>query len=185
LSKLRSIPSFVSPMAAHTVAKLPEGSEWLYELKLDGYRALLINHGKQIQIRSRNDKDLTRMYPTVTAAGLRLKGQQVVLDGEIVALDTAGRPSFQALQHRLTHPKHQVVFYAFDMLHLDGKDLTGEPLSQRRARLPEIVGENATLRLSQELPGKAAEIVKAVRSAGLEGVVAKRKDSPYHPGELD
>jgi bifunctional non-homologous end joining protein LigD len=183
LSKLRSIPSFVTPMAAHTVAKLPEGSEWLYELKLDGYRALLIKHGKQIQIRSRNDKDLTRMYPTVTAAGLRLKAEQVVLDGEIVALDTAGRPSFQALQHRGAHPKHQVVFYAFDMLHLDGKDLTGEPLTQRRARLPEIVGENATLRLSQELPGSAAEIVKAVRGAGLEGVVAKRTDSTYQPGE--
>jgi bifunctional non-homologous end joining protein LigD len=63
-------------------------------------------------------------------------------------MDTVGRPSFQALQHRGTNPKHQVVFYAFDMLHLDGKDLTGEPLTQRRARLPEIVGENATLRLS-------------------------------------
>jgi bifunctional non-homologous end joining protein LigD len=84
VSKLRSIPSFVTPMAAHPVAKLPEGSEWLYELKLDGYRALLIKHGKQIRIRSRNDKDLARMYPTVTAAGLRLKAQQVVLDGEIV-----------------------------------------------------------------------------------------------------
>ena len=170
-------------MAAHTVATLPESREWLYELKLDGYRALLIKHGKQIQIRSRNDKDLTRMYPTVTAAGLRLKAEQVVLDGEIVALDTAGRPSFQALQHRGTHPKHQVVFYAFDMLHLDGKDLTDEPLTQRRARLPEIVGENATLRLSQALPGSAAEIVKAVRGAGLEGVVAKRTNSTYQPGE--
>jgi bifunctional non-homologous end joining protein LigD len=101
LSKLQSIPSFVTPMAAHTIAKLPEGGEWLYELKLDGYRALLIKNGKQIEIRSRNDKDLTRMYPTVTAAGLRLKAEQVILDGEIVALDTAGRPSFQALQHRL------------------------------------------------------------------------------------
>jgi ATP-dependent DNA ligase len=96
---------------------------------------------------------------------------------------TAGRPSFQALQHGGTHPQHQVVFYAFDVLHLDGKDLTGEPLSQRRARLPEIVGENATLRLSQQLPGTATEIVKAVRGAGLEGVVAKRKDSTYQPGE--
>ena len=76
-------------MAAHTVAKLPEGREWLYELKLDGYRALLIKHGKQIQIRSRNDTDLTRLCPTVTAAGLRLKAEQVVLDGEIVALDPA------------------------------------------------------------------------------------------------
>jgi bifunctional non-homologous end joining protein LigD len=182
-SKPRSIPAFVTPMAADPVAKLPEGPEWLYEPKLDGYRALLIKDGKQIEIRSRNDKDLTRMYPTVAAAGLRLKAEQVVLDGEIVALDVAGRPSFQALQHRGTHPKHQVVFYAFDMLHLDGQDLTGEPLTQRRGRLPEIVAQDGTVRVSQELPGTAAAIVEAVRAAGLEGVIAKRKDSPYQPGE--
>lgn len=170
-------------MAAKSVTELPEGDDWLYELKLDGYRALLMKDGNQVQIRSRNDKDLTRMYPGVTAAGLRLSAERVVLDGEIVSLDEAGRPSFQALQHRGTHPKHQVVFYAFDVLHLNGKDLTSEPLTRRRPRLREIVGQNATLRLLQELPGSTAEIVKAVRAAGLEGVIAKRRDSTYQPGE--
>jgi bifunctional non-homologous end joining protein LigD len=106
-----------------------------------------------------------------------------VLDGEIVALDAEGRPSFQTLQHRSSNRKHQIVFYAFDVLHVNGRDVTGEPLTTRRARLSAIVGESTTVRLSQELPGRAEEVVAAVRAAGLEGVIAKRKDSIYQPGE--
>jgi DNA ligase D-like protein (predicted ligase) len=170
-------------MAAHPVKKLPDGDEWLYEPKLDGYRALLLKDGKRIQILSRNDKDLTQMYPAVAAAGLRLKADRLLLDGEIVALAEDGRPSFQALQHRGSHPKHVIVFYAFDVLHADGRDLMNEPLVKRRARLPQIVGAEASIRLSLELPGTASEIVQALRAAGIEGVLAKRKDSLYQPGQ--
>jgi bifunctional non-homologous end joining protein LigD len=182
-SKPRNPPAFVTPMAAHVVKQLPEGDEWLYEAKLDGYRALLLKDGKQVQILSRNEKDLTHMYPTVAAAGVRLNADQAVIDGEIVALAEDGRPSFQALQHRGSHPKHQIVFYAFDLLHLAGQDLMDEPLVKRRARLPRILGEDATVRLSRDLPGSVADIVRAVRAAGIEGVIAKRKDSLYQPGE--
>ena len=115
-------------MAAQPVRELPEGPEWLYELKLDGYRALVIKDGDQISILSRNAKNLTRMYPSIVAAARRLKLAQVVMDGELVALDEHGRPSFQALQHRGEHPGHLIVFYAFDLLHLEGRDLTGESL---------------------------------------------------------
>lgn len=170
-------------MAAQSVKKLPEGAEWLYELKLDGYRALVIKHGQHIEIRSRNDRNLTATYPPIAAAGLRLKADQVVLDGEVVALDACGRPSFQALQHRGSHPGHQTVFYAFDVVHLDGLNLTGEPLTSRRAKLPAIMESDSVLRLSLELPGSAAEVIKAVRAAGLEGVIAKRRGSAYQPGE--
>ena len=117
------------------------------------------------------------------AAGRRQKIKQIVLDGEIVALGEDGRPSFQALQHRSSHQKHQIVFYAFDVLYADGQDLTGEPLEVRRARLPALVNTDAVLRLSQDLPGSAADIVKALRAAGIEGVIAKRRDSTYQPGE--
>ena len=79
------------------------------------------------------------MYPGIVASGRRQKINQVVLDGEIVALGEDGRPSFQALQHRSSHPKHQIVFYVFDVLHADGEDLTGEPLEARRALLPALV----------------------------------------------
>ena len=122
------------------------------------------------------------MYRGIAAAGLRLNADQAVVDGEIVALDAQGSPSFQALQHRGSHPGHQIVFYAFDLLHLDGKDLTGEPLLKRRALLPRVL-DGSGLLPSQELPGTAAAIVEAVRGLGLEGVVAKRKDSLYEPGE--
>jgi bifunctional non-homologous end joining protein LigD len=147
-AEARLRPTFVTPMAAQPVTKLPEGEDWLYEPKLDGYRALIIKDGKRLEIRSRNDKDLTRMYPAVAAAGLRLRSEQLVIDGEIVALSEDGRPSFQALQHRSSHPKHQIVFYAFDVLDLDGRDLTSEPLTERRAQLPQIVRDDPTIRLS-------------------------------------
>jgi DNA ligase D-like protein (predicted ligase) len=169
-------------MAAQVVKKLPEGDEWVYELKFDGYRALIIKDHGHVEIRSRKNRDLTRMYPRLAAAGLKLNAEQAVVDGEIVALDIQGRPSFQALQHRGSHPGHQIVFYAFDLLHLDGMDLTGEPLLKRRARLARVLDGSALL-LSQELPGTAAAIVEAVRGLGLEGVVAKRRDSLYEPGE--
>src|SRR5690348_1733403 len=105
-------------MAAEPVDTLPEGADWLYEPKLDGYRAEVIKDGPHLEIRSRNDKALTRMYPSVAAAAQRLNAAQAIVDGEIVALDKEGRPSFQALQHRESHPDHQIVFYAFDLLHL-------------------------------------------------------------------
>ena len=175
--------AFVVPMAAQPVKQLPEGPEWLYELKLDGYRALLIKDGARVELRSRNDRNLTRIYPAIAAAGLRLKAERLVLDGEIVALGPDGRPSFRALQQRGENPTHQIVFYVFDVLHVDGRDVTCEPLTQRRARLPAIIDQDATLRLSQELPGRAADVVNAVRAMGLEGIIAKRKDSIYQPGE--
>jgi bifunctional non-homologous end joining protein LigD len=170
-------------MAALTVKELPEGKEWLYELKWDGYRALLIKDGEDVLIRSRNNKDLTAMYPTIAAAGRRQRIKQIVVDGEIVALGEDGRPSFQSLQHGSAHPKHEIVFYVFDLLHADGRDFTGEPLEVRRARLPALVSPDRVLRLSQDLPGSVADIVKALRAAGIEGVIAKRRDSTYQAGE--
>ena len=170
-------------MAALAVKELPEGKEWLYELKWDGYRALLIKNGEDVQLRSRNNKDLTAMYPGIAAAGRRQKTKRIVLDGEIVALGEDGRPSFQSLQYRSGHPQHQIVFYVFDLLYADGKDLTGEPLEVRRTRLPALVSPDRVLRLSQDLPGSVADIVKALRAAGIEGVTAKRRNSTYQPGE--
>lgn len=176
------LPAFVPPMQARIVQKLPEGPRWLYEVKLDGYRAIAIKNGNRVEIRSRNDKDLTAAYPAVTAAVRQLRIDNVVLDGEIVAVDSAGRPSFQALQHRSARTDHQIVYYAFDVLHADGKRLTSLPLDQRRALLPPIVNGSGVL-LSIELPGSAAEVIKAVGALGLEGVIAKRRDSKYEAGE--
>ena len=169
-------------MAARVVDRLPEGRDWMYEVKFDGYRALLVKNGERVQIRSRNDKDLTHAYPAVAAAVRRLHATQAVVDGELVAIDARGRPSFQALQHRSAHPGHTVVFYAFDLLHLDGEDLTGAALEARRARLPEVVNDSGVL-LSVELPGSPHQFIAAVQELGLEGIVAKRRSSRYIPGD--
>jgi bifunctional non-homologous end joining protein LigD len=178
----RTPPAFVTPMAARLVTNLPEGDDWIYEIKFDGYRALIIKTDRRVELRSRKNKDLTGMYPGIADAGSRLNAERAVVDGEIVAVDERGMPSFQALQHRSSHPGHRIIFYAFDLLHLDGSDLTGHPLLDRRAMLARVLGDSGLLP-SQALPGTAAEIAEAVRGLGLEGVVAKRKDSSYEPGE--
>ena len=169
--KRSSSPAFVPPMTAKVVTALPEGPQWMYEVKLDGYRALLMKHDGQVRLLSRNEKRLS--YPEVEAAGRRLKAESVVLDGEVVAVDGNGHPSFQALQHRGAHPQHAVVFFAFDVLHLNGEDLTQLPLEVRRTRLPKVVEDSGVL-ISQELPGTAQQVIAAVRRLGLEGVIAKR-----------
>lgn len=165
-------------MVARLVETLPEGEQWIYEVKLDGYRALLIKSGDRIQIRSRNNHDLTAAYPGIASAARRLSAEHVVIDGEIVAVDRAGRPSFQALQNRGSHAAHSIVFYAFDLLHVDGRDVRREPLEARKAMLPPIVAGSGIL-LSIPLPGTAEQVVAAVRRLGLEGVVAKRRSSRY------
>jgi DNA ligase D-like protein (predicted ligase) len=173
---------FVPPMAAELVDRLPEGDDWMYELKLDGYRALVIKNGDEVQVRSRNDKDLTRSYPGIHRAGTRLRAASAVVDGEVVAIDATGRPAFQALQHRSAHPGHAIVFYAFDLLHLDGQTLEMQPLETRRARLSAVVKDSGLL-LSEPLHGSAADVAAAVRGLGLEGVVAKRRSSRYAAGQ--
>ena len=169
-------------MAAQPVTKLPKGDDWLYEVKWDGYRALVLKDGQRVQVRSRNDKDFSLKYPSIAGAALSLKAEQVALDGEIVALGQDGRPSFRALQHS-SQTAHRIVFYAFDVLHLDGRDLIGRRLSERRASLKRVIPDDPSIRISDALPGTASDIAAALRDAGIEGVIAKRKDSLYQPGE--
>jgi bifunctional non-homologous end joining protein LigD len=169
-------------MAARVVDSLPDGDDWLYEVKFDGYRALVIKDGPRVQIRSRNDKDLTVAYPHIAAAARGLHADQAVIDGEVVAVDAHGRPSFQALQHRSAYPSHGIVFYAFDLLHRDGRDLLLEPLHARRSELAEVL-DGSGLLMSVDLPGTAEQVIDAVRSLSLEGLIAKRRTSRYTPGE--
>ena len=147
-------------------------------MKFDGYRALLLKTGNKVELRSRRDNDLTRNYPPIHAAGMRILAESAILDGEIVAVDASGKPSFQALQHPAARPGHVVVFFAFDLLHLDGEDLTSTPLVERRARMP-VVLDGSGLLFSEELRGSASRVTEAVRHLGLEGVIAKRRDSRF------
>jgi len=167
-------------MMAVSAATLPVGAEWSYEVKWDGYRAQAVKDGAVVSLASRNLKNITKQYPSVAAAAARVGAAAAVLDGEIVALDAEGRPSFQALHHS-TLDGLSIVYYAFDLLHLNGRDLTRRPLDERRAALRDIVGDSGIL-LSDPLAGTADRIAAAVRQLGLEGVVAKRRRSFYAAG---
>jgi bifunctional non-homologous end joining protein LigD len=169
------------PMLARSADELPVGREWTYEVKWDGYRALAVKDGARVQLLSRNQKDLTRDYPTVVAAVKALPAGRSVLDGEIVAVDDEGRPSFQALQHRATTDL-AVVYYAFDVLQVDKETIIRAPLEARRRRLVAIAKGSSVL-LSEALPGTVEQIERAVRRLGLEGIVAKRLGSIYRPGQ--
>ena len=172
---------FVLPMAALLVDALPSGAEWLYEAKFDGYRALVMKDGAKVRILSRKGNDLTATYPSIRQAAQQLNAKSAVLDGEIVAFDEAGRPSFQQLQHR-TAKATAIRYFAFDLLHLNGIDLQGKPLTARRSALQELVA-GSDMEFSDELAGTADEVVEAISQVGLEGVVAKRRDSRYEPGK--
>jgi bifunctional non-homologous end joining protein LigD len=169
-------------MLALPAETLPTGSEWSYEVKWDGYRCLAEKDGPRVRLHSRNAASFTTTYPDVARAVATLRATRVLLDGEIVALGPDGRPSFQALQHRRLPAPHPVVFYAFDVLTVDGRDLMHEPLTVRRRVLRHVV-QGSSLLLSDVLPGTPQAIEREVRALGLEGVIAKRVGSRYEAGQ--
>jgi bifunctional non-homologous end joining protein LigD len=171
----------LTPMLASAADALPVGAKWTYEIKWDGYRALAVKEGSSVRLISRNQKNLTADYPTVVSAVQSIKEKSVLLDGEIVAIDANGRPSFQALQHRSTSGL-VIAYVAFDVLMVGSKSLTAEPLSTRRQRLSSVLSGSGVMQ-SEPLPGNPDEIERAIRGFGLEGVVAKRDDSTYRPGQ--
>jgi len=167
-------------MMATPAPTLPDGAAWTYEVKWDGYRAQAVKSGAVVSLASRNLKDITGQFGAIARAAQAIDARAAIVDGEIVVLDHDGRPSFQALHHWATAGL-AIVYYAFDLLHLNGRDLTRVPLEERRAELHRVVGGSGLL-LSEPLPGTAAQIEAAVRELQLEGVVAKRRGSRYEPG---
>jgi bifunctional non-homologous end joining protein LigD len=175
--------SFIKPMLAEQRSTVPRGPEWIYEAKLDGYRVEAIKEGQSVRLLSRNANDLGRDYPDVVAAVAALPVQTAILDGEIVALDDRGRPSFQSLQHR-RKVSTPVVYFAFDLLHVDGEDLRSLPLQRRKDRLAAVVA-GSRVPLSEALPGDVDHIAAAIQDLGLEGIVAKRARSRYVSARSD
>jgi bifunctional non-homologous end joining protein LigD len=167
-------------MLATSASQLPEGDGWSYEVKWDGYRTLAAKSGANVRLISRNLKNVTKQYPGVAASVGKLEADSLLLDGEIVAIDRHGRPSFQDLHHSPSSGT-QIVYYAFDALRIDGRDIMKRPLDERRKVLRDVVSGSA-VHLSEPLPGRPKDIEKAIRGLGLEGVVAKRRDSVYTPG---
>jgi DNA ligase D-like protein (predicted ligase) len=166
-------------MECALVAKLPSGSQWLYEIKLDGFRAIAVKSG-HVKLFSRRRK-LFSQYPQIVEA-LDVIPDGTVLDGEIVALDDEGRPNFNLLQHSRTEAR-RVCYFLFDVLVFQNRDLTGLPLTERRALLKKFLKPSQRVRILDQFEVSAADIVAAVRQQKLEGVVAKRKDSRYEAGK--
>jgi len=179
---------FVEPMLLQRVQSLPEGPNWAYEVKLDGYRALAIKSNGKVLLRSRNNKDFNAKYPGIVRA-LATLPDETVIDGEVVALDAAGRPSFNALQNvessNVESSELAIVYYIFDVLVLAGRSVMPQPLSERRDLLCRQVmpklGE--PIRESEQFNASLPKLIRAVRDLGLEGIVAKRLDSRYEPGQ--
>src|SRR5215831_2323118 len=160
--------------------RLPQGPDWIVEL--DGYRALAIKSAGKVHLRSRNDNDFNVRYPGIVKA-LAPMPDETVIDGEVVALDRDGKPSFNTLQNygSTGAPLH---FFIFDLLILKGRDVMGEPLTARRRLLERHVFPNMSdpIRYSPVLEGSLKDLIQSVKAQGLEGLVAKRWDSMYEPG---
>jgi ATP-dependent DNA ligase len=174
---------FIEPMECLPVEKAPYGLEWQYELKLDGYRAIAVKDAGEVSLYSRNGNSFNAKFPSIVTALEQLRQKRFVIDGEIVALDENGRHSFELLQ-RIKSSKAPLRYYVFDLLKLDVEDLIGKPFSERRERLEEALHALPHgIQLSPLLSGDANVVLAHVRQFEFEGVIAKRRDSLYAPGE--
>ena len=172
---------FIEPMLAKPAPNLPEGDKWFYELKFDGYRALAVKDRKHLTLFSRRGRSLNSQFASI-ARSFEFLPADTIVDGEVVALDAQGRPSFAALQRYRS--SMQLYFFAFDVLVYEGKDVCSLPLIDRKRLLAELFQKNrGPVRLSEVLETSPRELIKAVKRQGLEGIVAKRRDSHYESGE--
>jgi bifunctional non-homologous end joining protein LigD len=188
----QQMPEFIQPMLARLSTLPTDGSEWAFEVKWDGVRAITHSQPGRIRFASRNGNDVTTAYPELQALSRALGSHEVILDGEIVAFNEQGRPSFQALQSRM-HLRGEaavrhlaqtmpVTYVLFDLLWLDGHSLMDLPYIERRARLQALNLDGECWRTPKYRSGDGRAFLAASKEQGLEGIVAKRLDSSYTPG---
>ena len=179
----RARARFVPPMLLLRTETLPDDPvRWLYELKMDGYRAIAYKTGGTVHLRSRNENDFSRRYAGIPR-GLANLPDETVIDGEVVALDAAGRPSFNALQNAVSS-EVTIAYYVFDLMMLAGRDLTRETLDVRRKLLEQNVLPKLAepVRYLGELRAPLRDLIHSVKQQSFEGLVAKRRESRYEPG---
>jgi bifunctional non-homologous end joining protein LigD len=184
------MPRVIHPMLATLVDGPFDDQQWLYEIKWDGYRAIAFLDGGAVRLVSRNQNDLTAAYPELHSIGDYAKARTAILDGEIVALDEQGRPSFSLMQqrtgigaggHRIQRARDDVpvVYYVFDLLYLDGYNLMNAELEQRKELLASILAPGGLIRYSDHYVGNGKALFAAAAERELEGIVAKRRRSQY------
>lgn len=179
-----TVPAWVEPQLATLVADAPPGDGWIHEIKLDGYRILLRIERGRVRLLTRNRQDWTARYPAVVEAAAALPVKEALLDGEIVALDAAGVSRFQALQAFDTAPAAgTLVYVAFDLLFLEGRDLRARPLLERKARLARLLkGRRGRVRYSRHFDQPGPRVHERACRLALEGIVSKLKTAPYASG---
>jgi bifunctional non-homologous end joining protein LigD len=182
-----ALPRFVEPQLATLVQEAPEGEEWLHELKFDGYRILARKDGEEVTLWSRNRKDYTAAFRAVAEAVGRLPCRKALIDGEAAALMPDGTTSFHALQNAMEEQNQgRIVYFAFDLLHLDGEDVTKAPLEERKAvlrRLVERAGPAADpILFSDHVTGSGPAFFERACEMKLEGIVSKRRKDAYRAG---
>jgi ATP-dependent DNA ligase len=179
---LRTLPAgFIAPCLPTKTDKLPSGSQWLHEIKHDGFRVIARKDGDRVRLYSRPGNDLTYRFPLIVEALARLSSRSCIIDGEAVCCDEDGMPSFERIRYR----RHDatVFLYAFDLIELSGDDLRREPLEVRKATLKSVLAKAGPgLRLNEHIEADGPTVFAHACKMGLEGIVSKHKTSTYRSG---
>jgi bifunctional non-homologous end joining protein LigD len=183
------MPTEIYPMLATSITEPFDGADWLFEIKWDGYRAVAFIEAGRVRLVSRNQNELTHRYPELKDLAKFVKATNAILDGEVVALDEQGRPSFSLMQQRTgfrpggrrgaINAEVTVLYYAFDLLYLDGYDWRRVALEDRKKKLESVLLTGDSLRYSDHYERQGKALFKIAEQKGLEGILAKKRDSVY------
>ena len=185
------MPTVIHPMLATVAGKAFDNPDWLFEIKWDGYRAVAFIEDGRLRLVSRTQNDLTAQFSELGSLPQFVKAERAILDGEIVALDDEGRPSFSLMQQRTGFQPGKrrlqrregvpVIYYAFDLLYLDGLDLRRVALEQRKQLLQDRIRRTLaqSIHFSDHYAEKGLDLFEAAKQRGLEGIVAKKRNSAY------
>ena len=177
------LPEFLKPQLASETTAPPAGSEWLHELKLDGYRVQARKHGSSVELYTRSGLDWTHRMKPIADAVKKLPVQDAILDGEVCVMDDRGLSSFARLQASFEkNEKHPLTFFVFDLLHINGRNPRNLPLRERKALLHRFVTSDGEVRISEDLVGDGTKIFHAACELHAEGIISKRVDGAYSAG---
>jgi bifunctional non-homologous end joining protein LigD len=182
------MPAFVPPQLPSLASKPPTGERWIHEIKHDGYRTQILVDSGRARALTRNGHDWSAGYSRLVAAALELDCRSAIIDGEAIVQDESGVADFHALAGALRYEPHRICMIAFDLLHLDGRDLRNAPLDERLGLLRGLLSDRDpafALHYSEEFEGSSSDLFAAVERHGLEGIVSKRRNSRYRTGKCD
>jgi bifunctional non-homologous end joining protein LigD len=178
-----------NPQLATLTKTPPSGDQWIHEIKLDGYRVGCLVTGGRVRLISRNGLDWTPKFPEIAEAIKALGAKEALIDGELVVMQPDGRTSFEAMQNAAASrsARSGLLYFAFDLLHLEGEQIDRLPLEDRKERLRALVGRSTSgrIRYAEHFEGRGEDVFDQACRMGLEGIVSKRRDLPHHAGRRD